>query len=153
MHRSAVPAWRLRPSSDADLEWAFELHKAALGDYVEQTWGWDETDQRRIFADMFQRQRRRVIQVAGNDVGVLIVEERHDEVFLGLLELLPAWQGKGLGTDILRWLLRQAADSGRPLRLHVLRANPRAAALYEREGLRVVGSNEVKLVMRSKPDE
>jgi hypothetical protein len=31
----------------------------------------------------------------------------------------------------------------------VLRANPRAAALYEREGLRVVASNEVKRVMRS----
>jgi GNAT superfamily N-acetyltransferase len=108
-----------------------------------------QTDQRRIFADQFQSQQRRVIQVAGNDVGVLIVEERPDDVFLDLLELLPAWQGKGLGTDILRWLLRRAADSGRPLRLHVLRANPRAAALYEREGLRVVASNEVKLVMRS----
>jgi hypothetical protein len=35
----------------------------------------------------------------------------------------------------------------------VLRANPRAAALCEREGLRIVGSNEVKLVMRSDVDE
>jgi GNAT superfamily N-acetyltransferase len=146
---SAVPAWRLRPCSDADFEWAFELHRAALGDYVARTWGWDETDQRRIFADMFQCQARRVIQVAGQDVGVLIVEERSGELFLALLELLPAWQGKGLGTEILRWLLRQAADSGRRLSLHVLRANRRAAALYEREGLRVVGSDQVKLRMRS----
>jgi GNAT superfamily N-acetyltransferase len=149
MRSSDAPAWHLRRCSDADFEWAFALHRAALKDYVEQTWGWHETDQRRIFADQFQSQQRRVIQVAGNDVGVLIVEERPDDVFLDLLELLPAWQGKGLGTDILRWLLRRAADSGRPLRLHVLRANPRAAALYEREGLRVVASNEVKLVMRS----
>jgi hypothetical protein len=32
----------LRASSDAASEWAFELHRAALGSYVEQTWGWDE---------------------------------------------------------------------------------------------------------------
>ena len=42
-----VPVWQLRPISAADFEWAFELHKAALGEYVEQTWGWDEADQQR----------------------------------------------------------------------------------------------------------
>jgi len=29
----------LRPISNVDFEWAFALHKAALGEYVEQTWG------------------------------------------------------------------------------------------------------------------
>ena len=58
-------------------------------------------------------------------------------------------QGRGLGTAILRSLLRRAADASKPLSLHVLKANPRAAALYEREGLRVVGSEEVRLLMRT----
>ena len=149
MRSSSVPAWSLRPSTDADFEWAFRLHKAALGDYVAQTWGWDDAAQRRIFADTFRGFGRRVIQVAGQDVGVLVVDERSGEVFLALLELLPAWQGHGLGTDIIRWLLREAAGSGRRLSLHVLRANHRAAALYAREGLRVVGSDDFKLLMRS----
>ena len=52
--------------------------------YVEQTWGWDETVQRRMFADAFGRQARRIIQVAGQDVGVLVVEERPDEQREGL---------------------------------------------------------------------
>ena len=143
------PAWRLRISTDADLEWAFDLHKAALGDYVEQTWGWDEAVQRQMFGDAFHRHARQVIQVAGQDVGVLIVEERVDDLYLGLLELMPLWQNKGLGTDILRWLLRRAADTGRALSLHVLSVNVRAAALYEREGLRVVGSEQTRLLMRT----
>jgi GNAT superfamily N-acetyltransferase len=149
MPRADVPAWRLRAGCDADLEWAFELHEAALRAYVEQTWGWDETVQRRLFAEAFRRQARQVIQVADQDVGVLVVEDRADELFLALLELWPAWQDKGLGTDIVRWLLQRVAHAGKTLRVHVLRANPRAAALYEREGLRVVGSDQLRLVMRS----
>jgi GNAT superfamily N-acetyltransferase len=149
MSGSEVFAWRLRASSDADFEWAFELHREALGSYVEQTWGWDETVQRRMFADAFGRQARQVIQVDGQDAGVLVVEERPDELFLGLLELLPAWQNRGVGTDILRWLLRQASDMGKPLSLQVLRANAGAASLYEREGLRVIDSDEIRLWMRT----
>lgn len=145
-----VPVWHLRPSSPADLEWAFELHKAALGEYVEQTWGWDEADQRRMFADGFERLSRQIIEVEGTAVGVLGVQERPDELYLGLVELLPAWQNRGLGTDILRWLLRRAHETHRPLSLHVLKTNPRAVALYEREGLRVVGSEPAKLLMRSR---
>jgi GNAT superfamily N-acetyltransferase len=82
---------------------------------------------------------------------VLVVEERPDELFLGLVELLPAWQNKGLGTDILRWLPRRAHETRRTLGLSVLKTNPRAAALYEREGLRVVSSEPAKLQMRSAP--
>jgi ribosomal protein S18 acetylase RimI-like enzyme len=139
----------LRASSDGDFEWAFELHKAALRSYVEQTWGWDEAVQRRMFADGFCRHARHVIQVAAQDVGVLVVEDRPHELYLGLLELLPAWQNRGIGTEILRWLLAQAANAGRALKLQVLRANPRAVALYERQGLRVVSRDQIRLVMRA----
>lgn len=149
MARPEIPDWRLRRITEADFEWAFELHKAAMGEYVERMWGWDEDFQREFFADAFDRQPRQVIQVAGQDVGVVVLEERPDELYLGLIELLPAWQGRGLGTDILRSLLRRAADAGKPLSLHVLKTNPRAAALYEREGLRVVGCEETKLLMRT----
>jgi len=141
----------LRKITAADFEWAFELHKAAMGEYVERTWGWDEDFQRQFFADAFERQPRQVIQVAGQDVGVLVTDERHGDLYLGLIELLPAWQGRGLGTDILRWLIRRAADAGKTLSLHVLKTNVRAAALYQREGLRVVDSEEVKLLMRTSP--
>jgi len=149
--RANVPDWQLRPISPTEFEWAFELHRAALGEYVDQTWGWDEAVQRRLFAGSFDRRPLQVIEVDGTGVGVLEVDERPDELVLGLVELLPAWQNKGLGTDILRWLLRRAHETHRTLGLSVLNANPRAAALYEREGLRVVGSGPAKLQMRGAP--
>ena len=74
----------------ADFEWALELHRFALGECIEQTWGWDEELQRRMFTEAFDRQPRTVIQVEGHDVGVPVVEERADELFVALIELLPA---------------------------------------------------------------
>ena len=143
--------WSLRSSTRADMEWAFELHKATMREYVGSTWGWDEDVQRRIFAERFDREPRHVIQVDGRDVGVLIVLERDHELYLELIELAPAWQGKGLGTEIVRWLRHRAEQSQRVLALHVLRSNPRALALYEREGLRVVETEPLRLLLRSVP--
>jgi GNAT superfamily N-acetyltransferase len=150
MADGAVPRWRLRPALPGDYSWAFELVRAALGEYVTRTWGWDETLQQQLFAEEFERQPGQIIQVHDQDVGVLVVEERSDELYLRRLLLLPEHQNHGLGTDIVRGLLKRAADTGRPLSLHVLKANTRAAALYEREGLRVVRADQIRALMRTR---
>lgn len=36
----------LRPATAADSEFCFQLHKAAMGEYVAAIWGWDEQRQR-----------------------------------------------------------------------------------------------------------
>src|SRR5688572_12106638 len=105
---SQVPDWCLRKITEADFEWAFDLHKAAMGEYIARTWGWDEEFQRQFFTERFGQQPKQIIQVDGNDVGVVVIEEGLDDLYLGLIELLPAWQGRGLGTDILRSLLSRA---------------------------------------------
>ena len=124
------------------------MHKQAIGEYVAATWGWDEDVQRQMFSERFTLSRR-VIQVDGVDVGVLEFEERPEEVYLGLVELLPQWQNKGIGTQILRWLRRRAEESHRRLTLHVLKANLRARRLYEREGLRIVEEEPHRVLMSS----
>jgi ribosomal protein S18 acetylase RimI-like enzyme len=144
-----IDDWRLRPLRDGEREWAYALHRAALGEYVEQTWGWDDALQRRMFADAIARTPRDVVEVAGEPVGVVAIEERPDELYLGMIELLPEWQGRGLGTSILAWLRERAAESGRGLSLHVLPVNVRAVAFYERCGLGVVAVERTRLTMRA----
>lgn len=48
--------------------------------------------------------------------------------------LLSAFQGRGIGTGILRALQDRAQGEGKPLSLHVQRGNDGAAALYRRLG-------------------
>ena len=43
----------LRPAEPADSEFCFQLHKAAMGDYVAAIWGWDEQRQREYHARSF----------------------------------------------------------------------------------------------------
>jgi ribosomal protein S18 acetylase RimI-like enzyme len=140
-----VPSWRLRPATEADRAFLFRLHCVAMRESVEALWGWDEQLQRRIFDERFDRMRFQVIQVDGEDAGVLDVQERGDEVFLKLIELLPAHRGKGIGTSIIRWLQAR----GKPVTLRVLTTNPRAVALYRRLGFRVVKETPERLFMRS----
>jgi len=91
----------LRPISEADFEWALALHRDAVGEYVNEIWGWEDQAQRQMFSERSARRPRQVIELGGEHVGVLEMEDRPDELYLALLKLSPSWQGKGLGTDIL----------------------------------------------------
>jgi hypothetical protein len=41
-----MPTVQLRPAEPGDAEFCYRLHRAALGPYVAQVWGWDEAEQR-----------------------------------------------------------------------------------------------------------
>jgi ribosomal protein S18 acetylase RimI-like enzyme len=139
-----VPDWELREATEDDREFLFRLHCAAIRDSVEGLWGWDEELQRGLFDERFARDPYQVIQVDGEDAGVLVVEE-DDEVFLKLIELLPVAQGRGVGSSIIRSLQAR----GKPVTLRVLTTNPRAAALYQRLGFHVTERTPERLFMRA----
>jgi ribosomal protein S18 acetylase RimI-like enzyme len=105
-----------------------------MREYVERVWGWDEAEQEGFFLRRFDPDRWQVVQVGDEDVGVLIVEESAEQIFLSELQIRPEWQGRGIGTSIVRSLMERAAAAGKPLTLRVLHVNPRAKALYERLG-------------------
>jgi ribosomal protein S18 acetylase RimI-like enzyme len=144
-------SWTLRQVVAADRDFLFELNRAAFRESVEATWGWDEDEQVAYFDARFDPARRQVVQVDGVDVGELVVEERADEIYLARIALLPEWQGRGIGSSIVRSLLERAAAQGKAVVLEVLHANPRAAKLYEELGFRANARNETHSFMRAEP--
>ncbi|WP_433467587.1 GNAT family N-acetyltransferase [Spirillospora sp. CA-128828] len=141
----------LRPAAATDNEFCFQLHKAAMGDYVTALWGWDEQDQRDFHAHAFDPGHWQIITADGDDVGVLSVEHRPGEIYLGRIEIHPAHQGRGIGTHLVTALLHQADRQGQDLVLDVLAVNHRAYALYQRLGLQEVarhGDDQTKIRMR-----
>ena len=133
----------LVPVAKGDVPWLFELHKAALKEYVEQTWGWDEAWQRDYFFKTFNLADSRLILLGEERVGRLTVEEKPDHVFLAYIALLPAHQGRGVGTEVVRSVTAEAKEKGKPVMLSVLKPNP-AKALYERLGFVITTSNDVR---------
>jgi GNAT superfamily N-acetyltransferase len=140
----------LRPATPADSEFCFQLHKAAMGDYVTAIWGWDEQRQRGHHARSFNPGRWQIITVGGTDVGMIDVEYRPAEIYLSRIEVHPSYQGHGIGTRLISALIDEARGKGQDLVLDVLTVNHRAQALYRRLGMtEVARPSEVKITMRS----
>jgi ribosomal protein S18 acetylase RimI-like enzyme len=139
--------YSLRPAVDTDYDFLYNLNRTTLREYIEPLWGWHEEWQREYFRAKFDAAARQIIVVDGRDAGVLVIEDRPEEIYLGLIELLPEIQGRGIGTDIINRLKAQASQSNRPLTLHVLKSNQPARRLYERLGFQVAGEEENRFRM------
>ena len=140
--------YTLRQATEADREFMYQLHKAALQEYIAATWGWQEEWQREYFDKKWNPQKRQVIVVDGRAAGVLVVENRQGEHYLGLIELLPEFQGKGVGTAVLHDFLHEAQVKGLPATLHVLKTNGRARQFYERLGFTIAADEEIRYKMK-----
>jgi len=132
----------LRPATEEDRTFLWALHEATMREHVEPVYGWDDAAQRAYFGHRFEPTLMEVIQVGGEDVGVVWIERRITDLFLAHLAVLPARQGQGIGAAVVRYLLGVAGARGFPLALRVLKGNLRARALYERLGLEVVGETD-----------
>jgi len=129
----------LRPATAADAEFCYQLHKAAMGEYVTAVWGWDEQVQRAFHERAFNPHRWQIITAGQAGIGMLDVEYRPGEIYLARIEIHPGHQGHGIGTRIISALLEEAESTGQDLVLDVLTVNHRAHALYRRLGLTEAG--------------
>jgi ribosomal protein S18 acetylase RimI-like enzyme len=147
-----MTAVALRPATPADSEFCFQLHKAAMGEYVTAIWGWDEQVQRDFHARAFNPGRWQIITAGGADIGMLDVEYRAGEIYLARIEIHPDHQGGGIGARLISALIDEAGKKGQDLVLDVLTVNHRAQALYQRLGMTEVarhGDENIKITMRS----
>jgi len=141
----------LRPATEDDSEFAFQVKKAAFRKYVDNVWGWDENEQRRLHERRFDAQDVSIICVDGEAVGYLSSSTETDHLHLNQIFILPEYQGKGIGAECTRLMLDEARRLGLPARLRVLKVNPRARALYERFGFVRMGETETHDLMEWTP--
>ncbi len=139
--------YSLRQATDADYDFLYRLHVITLREYIESLWGWEESWQQEYFARKFEPHKRKIIQIDGQDAGVVVIEQREQELYLGLLELLPAYQRRGVGTTIISQLIDRVGKQDQALSLHVLKSNHPARRLYERLGFVVVEDEEYRFKM------
>lgn len=134
-----------RPTPD-DREFIFATYKATLRPYVEWAWGWDEAFQLVGFWKHHPLEQLRLVWVEGERAGVLHVEEQADLHFVRMIFMLPAFQGRGVGAQLLLSELARARRRGKPLHLKVIKINP-AKKLYERLGFTMIGEDEATCSM------
>lgn len=124
----------LRPSTPSDAALFYAVIDQTMRDFIIATWGsWDEVRVSQESISDSSSGTAQVIQVDGQDAGVLVVVEEENFLELQQLYLLPAYQLQGVGSELLATVVRRSAALGKGARLRVLRANP-AKRFYERFG-------------------
>ena len=136
-----MPASRcsFRPASEADLPFLVALRVATMALHFERQ-GIPVSDDAHRERAAFGLADATIVECDGQPVGVIKVLQDGRTWTIDQLQILPAYQRRGLGTALLRAVIREARQAGALLHLSVLKANP-AARLYARLGFRTLGES------------
>lgn len=131
--------YNMRPYIDNEYhdykEFIYQVKKAAYKKYVEECWGaWKEDDQRQYFEKFIETVRKDawIIQLNGVDIGFYNGMELDDGSYeIGNICIIPEYQGKGIGTQVLKDIMKLHKDQD--LHIQYFKQNP-VGKLYEKLG-------------------
>jgi ribosomal protein S18 acetylase RimI-like enzyme len=138
-------------ASATDAEFGRDVHHRAYRDVVERQFGaWNVAAQDAFFRDGWNAAAHEIVECDGVAVGYVSVEVRSDLVHLRELVLLPEFQNRGIGTLLVRQVMKHAEERGVPVQLGTLHVN-RAADLYRRVGFREIGRTDTHILFEWLP--
>lgn len=118
---------------------------------------WDDNQKRTFIRMQFLVRERsyprgddRIILMNGLSIGRMLVNRSDSAILLTDIALLTEYRNAGIGTGLIRELIKEAAESAKPLHLHVLETSP-AVRLYERLGFARLGTDAAYLEMKWDP--
>jgi GNAT superfamily N-acetyltransferase len=144
------PGWELRAAQAAEVEAIAELRAVVMRADLERLGRFDEHRVRQRLRDSFSTQHTSVIVVDHEFAGCVTVRPADDGQVLEHFYLAPHHQGRGIGSVVLRALLRHADRRGMAVRLNVLRGSA-AQRLYERHGFVVEAEDPIDVFMVRSP--
>ncbi|OLQ88468.1 GNAT family N-acetyltransferase [Vibrio panuliri] len=138
-----------RAAIESDYEFLFELKKTTEKQAIANVFGWDESIQWQIHKQEWEQAKPLIIQIDGEDVGSVLIEQRDSEIYLGRFFILPHIQGRGLGSTIIQDVIKMSQKAQLPISLLYLQGN-RVGQLYRRHGF-VVTSETDQFVYMQRP--
>ena len=134
--------YELRPAVAEDIDWLCAFYERIMRPYVELTHKWDGT----IFRERYVPSQSKIIRIEGRDVGLFKKEAKDGHLFLWDIQLEEEFRNRGIGTELIESVQREAEAMGVPVRLRVLKGNP-AKGLYERMGFGTIEEMEFCFLM------
>ncbi len=139
----------LRKAASADRAFVERVYFDTQRHIIEALFGWRGDDvERSKFAESYDMTGSAIILVEGEEAGWFTVQRLPDHIHLDAIYLREEWQRQGIGSRIIRGLIREAADARVPLRLSTAKINE-ARRLYERLGFEAVREDDFKVYMET----
>ena len=93
-----------------------------------------------------------IVEVDGVSAGRFYVDYWSNEIRIVDIALMPGFQGKGLGSFLMKKVLSEGTEKNQPVTIHVEQNNP-AKRLYERLGFTEKSRfNDVYILMECAPE-
>ena len=92
--------------------------------------------QREAHSRQFSTQEYSVVEFENVDVGVLAKSESTDHIFVKQLFILPEYQRRGIGREVMLLVMRAASEAQQAVELSVLKVNLEALAFFESLGFK-----------------
>jgi len=129
----------LRSITENDYDFIYQVKKDAYKKYVEINFGnWDEELQKEYFNSFIETYKEGafIITIGEKDVGFYNGCITDNEYEIGNICIIPEYQNRGIGTNILKDVLSNNAN--KEIRIQYFKQNP-VGRLYERLGFKLVG--------------
>ena len=150
---ASIDTIRLRPERPEDETFLREVYAGTRKEEMDAV-GWPPalreaflnsqfSAQAQGYRTMFPKADFQIILSNGRSVGRMVVNRATKEILLVDIALLPAHRNAGIGTVLMQGLLSEAAASGKPLRLSVIKGQ-RAFRLYQRLGFKKTGESDLR---------
>ncbi len=137
----------LRKSTANDSDFVNYLTRRVMKEYVDATWNGSEEKERYYSLNKCNPSTTRIIQCGGEDIGRVTVTYSTDCITLEGIHISETFQGKGIGSRLVKQIIDEATDMRLPLELILLKANP-VKELYERIGFHTYKEDVYRFYMR-----
>jgi len=117
------------------------LKKQAEYNAVNAVFGWVDKVQWDIHQDEWNEVKPSIIQCCGVAIGRFLLQDKGHYIYFGRFFLLPAFQGKGIGSQLLGELLDGVDTQNKSVKLSYLQDN-RVANLYKKFALKIVSEDD-----------
>ncbi len=142
--------YTFRKCKNADIQFIYELKEKCFKWYVEKIYGWDKKTQLKLIQNEMDEHLddMNIIQLGEVDIGIFtFYYDDKGEGYIDMFAILPEYQGKGIGTQILTNILEKNKDVR--IYLKTYKENP-ARNLYQRVGFRKYEETETHWLMEWK---
>ena len=135
--------YTLKPFAQTDKAFVYDTKKEVYKPYVEQNWGeWNEQTQQELFEKFLAACEKeiQIVLVNNKPVGFFHGENLDQSTYeIQNICIIPAFQGKGIGTNILNKLIDE--HKHQTIKIQCFKQNP-VKNLYERLGFKLTNETQ-----------
>ena len=129
----------------SDLNYLLWLRKQTMDEHLMES-GISLSNEDHLLRINYLFDQAQVIVLAGQDIGLLKIDEQESNIEIVQIQIDPKFQGKGIGRQIVSNVIDKSKVLKKNVLLSVLKEN-KARELYLRIGFKIIGEDDHSFIM------